>query len=150
MDASKLAAVEKARRLLVAVDLDPGSAHLLEQAASWAERLGARVDIVHALDEDGLAPWIGAAQEERIAAHIEMALANLAAGLPEAVRGDTHLVVGRPRKALVKASEGYQALVLGTRREDPHAVWHLGSVAAQVTRAASVPTLVFRADPEPA
>lgn len=135
-------------RLLLAVDLNDAAEELVAEAAGWAKRLGAQLDLAYVDDVylvqdpeirallDQQWPKVRERQNERLQA--------LRASLPPESQGELLYLSGRAPDEIVAAARGRDAVLVGThgRRGLAHAV--LGSVAERVVRLSPVPVLVLR------
>ena len=138
------------RTIVFPTDFSPASTSAAKVALGVAERLGARVELVHA--------WMPAASVLFDAAYIpspsdvialtarlEKQLADAATdfGLPSDRIG-RHLLQGEPWRVITAfaAERGCELIVMGTHGRSglPHLV--IGSVAERVVRSSTVPVLV--------
>lgn len=134
----------------IVVGIDPEQDHAapLTFAFERAERLGAPVRVVHAVDLELVMVWGAAAVssadlhdwEVRSTAALEAALKPFREAHPDV---PTELVKDRGHAAtfLLTQSEDAQLVVLGRRHRGP-AAWGLGSVAREVLHAAEVPVAI--------
>ena len=137
-------------RILVAVDGSPRAPKVLEHAKAIAERFGAKLCLCRAVNIPlGLPPdaWT-LSGDELVAALIDAAteeLRQLAAALPEAVRGDIICKLGRPGQVIDEAADAWKAdlVVIGSHGYGP-LERVLGTTAARVVNHAKRPTLVVR------
>jgi nucleotide-binding universal stress UspA family protein len=151
MESTTMASI---RTVVVATDFSRTSVAAVERGAHLAVQLGARLCLLHALDEKGApapgstrggapqAPAVAPAEQEA-----RQALAENAAALARrlSVEVTTHCEAGSPAaviQAWVKASPG--ALVVVGSRADLD-LEGLGSTASDVVRMPAAPTLVVRA-----
>jgi nucleotide-binding universal stress UspA family protein len=142
-------------RILVPVDFSPPSDRAIRYATTLANRFGARVSVLHVVDD----PFVtGAWQAEAFIANVPELLTELMMGartqLGEikkdlAAHGfdvDTAVITGPPARAIVDhASAGhFDLIVMGThgRTGLSHAL--LGSVAERVVQKAPCPVLTVR------
>jgi nucleotide-binding universal stress UspA family protein len=136
-------------RVLLAVDaFDDGSAALVAEAGLWARRLGAKLDLAHAVapvvTDAGMvgAAWGTALAELLVAA--ETRLAALVEALPDEVRGRTRVLRGEPAPAVAQASAEHALVMVGTHGRRGLARAWFGSVAEPIVRRAAGPVLVLR------
>jgi nucleotide-binding universal stress UspA family protein len=149
-DAAK--AAEPIGRILLAVDFSAHSDRAAEVAGALARRLGARVDVVHAVDlpRDFLpfASDFTMEFERRIEAGAGEGLERVRERLaPSGVPVTLHVRRGPPSQVIAGlASElGSQLIALGTRGQGGLAHVLLGSVAERTLRAAPCSVLVVKA-----
>jgi nucleotide-binding universal stress UspA family protein len=138
--------------ILVPVDFDLVSLSALEYASELARRLGARIHLLHVLEDRGAAAaWTDdyapllAEWRERCHDDAEADLSAIAATLtvPPA---SAEVVDGSPAEMIVAQAQrrGAELIVMGThgRRGLSHAL--VGSVAERVVRTAPCPVLTVR------
>jgi nucleotide-binding universal stress UspA family protein len=139
-------------RLLLAVDLHHDADRVVDAAAAWASRLGATLDLAYADTFRELSAWAPHPQTralmvteiQRLAAHAETELARLLARIPEACRGNAHLVDGRAVDMIPARAEEYDLVLVGTHGRQGLSHLLLGSVAERIARATPRPVLVIR------
>ncbi|HMV69145.1 MAG TPA: universal stress protein [Myxococcota bacterium] len=139
-------------RTLVAIDLADQPERVLAEAAIWATRLGATLDVAFAdpvplsvlFTHDPTVAAIVAREQERLHTEHRARLTELTSTLPDAIRGVPHLLTGPTAEALLGLAASYDALILGTHGRTGVAHLWLGSVAEQIIRRASIPVLVLR------
>jgi nucleotide-binding universal stress UspA family protein len=125
-------------RILVGVDLSVGGHEwLIDRAAAWAARLAATVDLVYVLGDHAET----ADHRARLLAFSER--------LPPAHRGVVRVEQGQPADELVRMSEEYQLLVMGSRELPALERLLKGHLATRVLRQSRCAVLVPRADHEP-
>lgn len=137
------------RRIAVAYDGTAESEHALAVAAAWAERAGAHLRIVTAVNSAAVGvyppPPLDATAYEELA---ELARADARARVEEAIARlgglDAEGVVldGDPVDALVDESAADDLLCTGSRGQGPFRRVLLGSVSARLLRDAACPVLV--------
>lgn len=131
------------RRLLLATDFGPSSEGAVELAARIAAVFGARITLLHALDDDAREPTgeVARATRER--------LEKVAEGIGGLVPDRDVLVRhGKPWSEICdEAKDGYDLVVLGTHGRSAVPRWLIGSVAERVVRAAEPPVLTVRGAP---
>jgi nucleotide-binding universal stress UspA family protein len=140
------------RHILVALDFNPISEHALDYAVDLAEKLGARVTVLHvyslavlmALDGEYLPTADGASNKaEEAQRHLDAALAPYASRKVE-IRGV--LRVGEAgEEVCAQAKElGADLIVVGTHGRGAIGRALLGSVAQSILHASSIPVLTIR------
>jgi nucleotide-binding universal stress UspA family protein len=142
--------------VVVPYDFSPPSKAALDRAVGLARPLGARLQIVHVIDDSayylvpfGVPPLVPPALRElegRLGAH----LASVVGPLRQAGVGcETTLLCGRPAPTLLDYAEeaGPFMIVMGTHGRTGWRHTLLGSVAERVARRARCPVLVVP-DPE--
>lgn len=143
------------RHILVALDFNPISEHALDYAVDLAEKLGARLTVLHvyslavlmALDGEYLPTASSASNKaEDAQKHLDAAIAPLASR-KVAIHGV--LRVGEAGEEIcAQAKElGADIIVVGTHGRGALGRALLGSVAGSVLRASSVPVLTVRGTP---
>lgn len=139
-------------RALLAVDLRREPHVVVDAAASWAERLGAVVDLVF-VDEFRLAqppardPALLPVFErewERMRLEDEAEMGKLLARLAPARRGSFLLLTGPAAAGVVGAADPYDVVVVATHGRTGLAHFWLGSVAERIVRQCEKPVLVLR------
>jgi nucleotide-binding universal stress UspA family protein len=139
-------------RLLFGVDLR-GAAAGLDEVATWAQALGATVDLAHidafqahfpyVLDADLRAECEREWQEAR-AADLEALRVKLAS-LPADTRGEARIEDGDPVDELRRLALGVDVVVLATHGRTGPQRWWLGSVAERLVQDCPKPMLILRA-----
>jgi nucleotide-binding universal stress UspA family protein len=146
-------AAEPIRRILLAVDFSPDSDRAVELTAGLAGRLGAHVDVVHALvlpqDHFASLAAFGVELEQKVRATVSEALD--AVGLKLEKHDVPVTLITRPGRPSVVVSEvaresGSQLIVMGSRGRSGLAHVLLGSVAERTLRLAPCGVLVARDD----
>ncbi|MEV7180131.1 universal stress protein [Kitasatospora sp. NPDC093679] len=139
------------RRVLTGIDGSPSSEAAAHWAAGEAQRRGAPLRLLHAWPwlspEDTEAPGDFRPGDLRPAAL--RALADIAASIRRNHPGlviETAVIGDDPVDALVKAAEGRELLVLGSRGLGGFAGLLTGSVALAVAARVNAPTVLVRAD----
>ncbi|MFI6417425.1 universal stress protein [Streptomyces sp. NPDC050842] len=138
----------RTRRVVVGVDGSPASHEALRWAVRHARLIGATVDAVGAYDLPGAAGWSAPAVDAEFdASEARQALTDeigkVLAGVDD-VPLKEHLVRGNPATALIKASDGAEVLVVGSRGRGGFASLLLGSVSQQCATHASCPVVIVR------
>lgn len=140
-------------RMLLALQPEQGLHERVHQAAAWARRFGARLDLAtvvtpHTSSDPIFSPATGA--EEAVAGltlHQKATdwLEALLADIPEDLRGRSHVLSGDPTRALIEASADTDVLIVGTHHRTDVVRLFLGSVAETVVREAKCHVLVLSA-----
>ena len=144
------------RKILVPVDGSPTSSRGLQEAIKLARLTGARLRLMHVVDEIGLATGLGAATAmtgdmmqllreggERVLARAKSRVEK--AGLPvDSVLCDS--LAGRVCDQVVDQADAWRAdlIVLGTHGRRGVGRMLLGSDAEMIVRLATVPVLLVR------
>ena len=138
-------------RVMLAVHLHEGAEELVAEAARWAERLSAILDLVfvdefksnlYLVNEEGVRSVLDE-HWERVNDDAKARLDRLAASVPEAVRGEARFLSGHAAETVVEAGKSYDAILIGTHGRKGVAHLLLGSVAERVVRTSSVPVIVL-------
>jgi nucleotide-binding universal stress UspA family protein len=134
--------------IVVPVDFSRHSRRALADAIELAQRLEARIHLVHASDLPEKIPlaneWCQAMKEE-----ISRSLDDYLAVAREAgVPAEAHLAEGMPWQAIVKLADevGADLIVMGSHGRTGLSHAFLGSVAERTLRTASCPVLVVKTD----
>jgi len=138
------------RRVLLATDFSKDAEAAESLVATWASRLGTKVEVFHAIRETSvlLAPYavVGSSDFEgemmEAAEHrMRRVLARLAS---EGVSAKSKIAYARPAESILERAEstGTQLVVLGTRGYGGFKRFLLGSVAQRVLRHAPCSVLV--------
>ncbi len=141
-------------KCLLAVHLHEGAEDLVEQAAAWAGRMRAKLDLAYVdeynydlmlIDDPSVRTvldhqWASVRQRQR------ERLDELVASLPESVRGVGIALEGRPAAEIVAAAADHELLLIGTHGRTGIGHLLLGSVAERVVRTATTPVLVLRVE----
>ncbi|MFE1285784.1 universal stress protein [Streptomyces sp. NPDC058751] len=140
------------RRVVVGIDGSPSSYEALRWALHYAGLIGGVVDAVAVWDLPGLYGWSGPVvdmdvdeEESRRRMQAEMAEV-LGPGATDSVR--THLVHGNTSGVLLRAAEGAEVLVVGSRGRGGFASALLGSVSQHVAQHATCPVVIVRTTKE--
>ncbi len=140
-------------KLLVAVDLLHDDAdRVVREAAQWAARLGATLDVAYvdeyeysaALIRDPSLRAAVAGEWQQLHAKHAADLQALTNTIPEGTRGEARYLTGRAAPVLVEAAAEYDAMVVGTHGRTGLNHVLMGSVAERLVRMVSVPVLVLR------
>jgi nucleotide-binding universal stress UspA family protein len=130
-------------RIMVAVDVQGHPDTLVAEAVAWARRMGGSLDLVFASEAHGLVP-ADPRDDARWAAERNGESRRLDAlhdALPEALRGQQRLLMGRPLDVLPYATLAYDLIIVGTHGR---AGVPVGSVAARLVRTSPAPVLALR------
>ncbi|MER6573312.1 universal stress protein [Streptomyces sp. NPDC001093] len=137
-------------RVVVGVDGSPSSYEALRWAVRYAGLVGATVDAVAVWELPGLYGWSAPAvdmdldeEETRQRMHKELTDV-LGADASGSVR--SHVVHGNAADVLLRAAEGAELLVVGSRGRGGFAAALLGSVSQHVSQHASCPVVIVRAE----
>ena len=140
------------KTILVPTDFSHAAAVALDYAVELAQKLGAKLQVMHAFE----LPLVGfpdgnmtitAEMATRITVAAQKALDDIVAKhKPRDIEIVTSLVQGDPREAvLTKAAEvGADLIVMGTHGRRGIARALIGSVAESVVRTSSIPVLTLR------
>ena len=139
-------------RVLVAVDLKKEAEEVVREAAAWAERLDATVDLVYVDEFRTQQPYIRdpnlqtmiQLEWDRLVKEDQAELQRLLDLLPEARRGAYHLRTGGAAQGVVEIAGGYDAILVATHGRTGIAHFWLGSVAERVVRTCPKPVIVLR------
>ncbi|MFF5141439.1 universal stress protein [Streptomyces sp. NPDC013157] len=137
------------RRVVVGVDGSPSSYAALRWALRYAGLVGGVVEAVAVWELPGLYGWSGPAVDMDIDA--EEARVRMRQELTDVLGADaagsvrSHLVHGNTTDVLLRAAEGAEALVVGSRGRGGFARALLGSVSQQVSQHATCPVVIVRA-----
>ncbi|MFG2310876.1 universal stress protein [Streptomyces sp. NPDC048566] len=136
------------RRVVVGVDGSPASYEALRWAVRYAELIGAAVEAVAVWELPGLAGWSGPAadmdvdeDETRQRMRTEM---NDVLGPTAAEAVQTVVVHGNAAEVLLRAADGAEALVVGSRGRHGFASALLGSVSQHIAQHATCPVVILR------
>jgi nucleotide-binding universal stress UspA family protein len=144
-------------RILCAVDFSEPSERALEYALGLAERLGARVDVIHVFQfptfavEDGavdLPPYLQENLSKRLRERLAQFVTDKAS---EGSATTAHVLEGVPYLQILEAAKGHQAdlIVIGTHGRTGLSHLLLGSVAERVVRGSEIPVLTIRSADSP-
>ncbi|WBO68616.1 universal stress protein [Streptomyces camelliae] len=139
------------RRVVVGVDGSPSSYEALRWAVRYAALVDGTVDAVAVWELPGLYGWSAPAvdmdvdeNEARQAMRKELTEV-LGTDVAGSVR--THVVHGNPTDVLLRAAEGAEVIVVGSRGRGGFARALLGSVSQNVSQHASCPVVIVRSAP---
>ncbi|MFE4965274.1 universal stress protein [Streptomyces sp. NPDC056660] len=135
-------------KVVVGVDGSSSSYGALRWAVRYAGLVGGTVEAVAVWELPGLAGWSGPAvdmdiDEEEARDRMRRELTDVL-GADEAGALTTHLVHGNPTDVLLRAAEGAEVLVVGSRGRGGFARALLGSVSMHVSQHASCPVVIVR------
>ncbi len=138
--------------VLVAIDLREQVPPLMTQVIAWARRLGATIDLLYAEGYVGAADLISdphvrslmAVEADKLRAHDLERLRAIMETVPEALRGEVHLVAAAPAEAVVERAPAYDAVIVGTHGRTGLAHFWLGSQAERIIRMCQQPVVVLR------
>ncbi len=139
---------ERTHRIVVGVDGSPSSMAALEWAATYAGLTGATLEVLMTWEWPASYGWsipipAGYDPEHDSAKSLEKTLKPVREGHPDiAIR--SNVIEGHPAPILVKASDGADLLVVGSRGHGEFAGMLLGSVSEHCVTNAHCPVLVFR------
>ncbi len=145
-------------KLLLAVDLSEAFTPVVDEAITWAVRLGAQLDLVfvglyddlHQFVSDPHVRAILATESETLRREHRAQLDTMLANVPEANRGRCHVLAGPPAAAILSIEDDYDAIFIATHgRKGLSHLW-LGSVAERVVRTSNKTVIVLRMPAQPA
>lgn len=148
--------------ILCPIDLSAASSKVIAYARLFAQAFGARVEVLHA-DWVEWPPYFMASQADELSAReqkrqaaLREDLSRLAQeGLGPDVRHEIQIIEGHPVEVILHRAKQLQAdlILMGSHGRSGIARLRLGSVAENVAREASTPTLIVRVpggEPAPA
>ncbi|MFB7506893.1 universal stress protein [Streptomyces broussonetiae] len=136
------------RRVVVGVDGSPSSYEALRWAVRYAGLVEGTVEAIAVWELPGLYGWSAPAvdmdvDEDEARQGMRRELADvLGADASASVR--THLVHGNPADVLLRAAEGAEILVVGSRGRGGFARALLGSISQHVSQHANCPVVIVR------
>ncbi len=136
-------------RIVVGVDGSPSSYEALRWAVRYAALVGGTVDAVTAWELPGLYGWSAPAVDTDI--DVDEARQRMTRELADVLGGEgaasvsTHVAHGNPAEVLLRAAEGAEVVVVGSRGRGGFARALLGSVSQHVSQHASCPVVIVRA-----
>ncbi|AYN38109.1 universal stress protein [Streptomyces dangxiongensis] len=139
---------EVSRKVVVGVDGSQCSYEALRWAVRYAGVIGGTVDAVAVWELPGLYGWSGPAvdmdvDEDETRQQMRKELTEvLGADAAGSVRA--HVVHGNPADVLLRAAQGAEALVVGSRGRGGFARALLGSVSQHVSQHAGCPVVIVR------
>ncbi|MGW4561119.1 universal stress protein [Streptomyces sp. NPDC004561] len=136
------------RRVVVGVDGSQSSYEALRWAVHYAGLIGGTVDAVAAWELPGLYGWSAPAVDmdvdvDETRQKVELELTDVL-GPDAAGSVRTAVVHGNPADVLLRAAEGADVLVVGSRGRGGFAAALLGSVSQHVSQHASCPVVIVR------
>ncbi|MET8451833.1 universal stress protein [Streptomyces sp. NPDC005209] len=138
-------------RVVVGVDGSTSSYAALRWAVRYAGLVGGAVDVVAVWELPGLYGWSAPAVDVEV--DVDDARQRMRQELTDVLGADaagsvrTHVVHGNPADVLLRAAEGAEALVVGSRGRGGFARALLGSVSGHVSQHASCPVVIVRSEP---
>lgn len=144
------------RGILVPFDFAPPSRKALAEAAALARHCGARLRLLHVMDElplvdvaGGMAVVEASAERQQRLERLRLRLKDVVAYLAPDVGTTIDLRVGKPATEILRASEeaGVDLVVMATRAETGIKRVLFGSIAEEVMRLASAPLLIVKPGP---
>ncbi|MFF5014994.1 universal stress protein [Streptomyces sp. NPDC001165] len=138
-------------RVVVGVDGSTSSYAALRWAVRYAGLVGGTVDAVAVWELAGLYGWSAPAvdldvDEDDARQRMRQELTDVLGADAAGVVG-THVVHGNPADVLLRAAEGAEVLVVGSRGRGGFARALLGSVGQHVSQHANCPVVIVRPDP---
>jgi len=139
-------------KILYAIDVREEEGWMLDEVGSWAEMLGATVDLVYvdAFGDAGTYVLDGdlyrmlkqelAAEHRRTIAKME----EIVEQLPERNRGKCRVLSGHPVEGVLALADEYDAVAIGTHGRTGLSRALLGSTAERIVRRSPVTTIVLR------
>ncbi|WP_046734546.1 universal stress protein [Streptomyces humi] len=139
-----------APRVVVGVDGSASSYGALRWAVRYAGLVGGAVEAVTVWELPGLYGWSGPAvdmdvDQEEARDRMRQELTEVL-GAQGAESVTTHLVHGNAADVLLRAAEGAEVLVVGSRGRGGFARALLGSVSTHVTQHADCPVVIVRSE----
>jgi nucleotide-binding universal stress UspA family protein len=143
------------QRILVPTDFSPASDIALQYAMDMAGHLGARIHLVHVVDDASFAiaypdgvyvPDVPELREQLVKEATDELQKPVTRCAAAGIMTTSEVLVGTPSKAIVQAaaSQGSDLIVIGTHGRGALAHFILGSVAERVVRTAQCPVLTVR------
>ncbi|MFG2352088.1 universal stress protein [Streptomyces sp. NPDC048521] len=135
-------------RVVVGVDGSPSSYEAVHWAVRYAALVGGTVHAVAAWELPGLYGWSAPAVDMDL--DQDEARQRMARELTETLGADaaatlsTHVAHGNPAEVLLRAAEGAEVLVVGSRGRGGFARALLGSVSQHVAQHAGCPVVIVR------
>ncbi|MFI9604085.1 universal stress protein [Streptomyces sp. NPDC052043] len=139
---------EPRRRVVVGVDGSPSTYAALRWAAGYARLVGGVVEAIHSWDTPSAIGWAGPAIDPEF--DLEQARERFTEALRSVFADDRpahlveYLVEGDPSEVLIRASQGADVLVVGSRGRGGFARAMLGSVSQRCAQHAACPVVVVR------
>jgi nucleotide-binding universal stress UspA family protein len=139
-------------RLLLAVDLNDRAEELLALGRQWAERLSAKLDVAyvdqHSYDvylvQDPSVRTLIDREWSQIRDAERQRLTALVMSLPDPVRGEGVILLGKAAEQIVEAGSTRDAILIATHGRQGFAHMILGSVSERVVRLSKVPVITVR------
>ncbi len=135
-------------KMLLALQAEPSSTDLVDQASVWAERLGHTLDLTTIVEmRVDLDPLVGMdtmrIENLTIQRKTDAWLREMSSRIPAEFRGGVDMMTGDIAASLIEASKSVELLVVGTHHRTSAARLFLGSVAEAVVRGAECPVMVL-------
>ncbi|MCB9681191.1 MAG: universal stress protein [Alphaproteobacteria bacterium] len=139
-------------KLLVAIDLSSRPEAVVAEAARWAERMDAVVDLVYVDDTPDAAVFVGdpnvraivVEERDKLLAQHTRRVHALLDQLPMGVRGNAACVSGLPADVVLERAPAYDVVMVATHGRTGLTHLWLGSVAEKIVRFCPKPVLVTR------
>ncbi|WP_435271431.1 universal stress protein [Streptomyces sp. 1222.5] len=134
------------QRVVVGVDGSPSSYEALRWGVRYAALVGGTLDAVTAWEQPGLYGWSAPAVDTDI--DVDEARERMTRELTDVLGGEgaaavtTHIAHGNPAEVLLRAAEGAEVVVVGSRGRGGFARALLGSVSQHVSQHASCPVVI--------
>jgi nucleotide-binding universal stress UspA family protein len=138
-------------KILVPVDGSPNSHKGLKYAIDLAKRYGSSITLIHVVER----PIYGYMAEAYVAAEDFDRIKNDSEKLllekkdevvREGIKVESMLTDGDPGNEILKASEGYDLIVMGSRGMGLVKSLFVGSVSSKIVHQAKKPVLIIRPD----
>ncbi len=140
------------RTILCPIDFSPGSSAATDYAVGLAQRVGAKVHLIHVYPLPMLAaPDGGLMVTPEAVAHLSEEAAKATRRIADewaqkGVHLETHVCDGAPHVEIVRTADaiGADLIVMGTHGRSGLAHLLIGSVAEKVVRSSTIPVLTVR------
>jgi nucleotide-binding universal stress UspA family protein len=138
-------------KILVPVDGSPNSHKGLKFAIDLAKRYGASITLIHVVERPlyGYMPeaYVAVEDLDQIKKNSEKLLQEKKAEVvKEGLKVEYMITEGNPGKEILKTSEGYDLIVMGSRGLGLVKSLFLGSVSSEILHQATKPVLIIRPD----
>lgn len=140
------------KTLLAAIDLGSDSTLVVKRAVALAQRLNAKLHLVHVVD-DALTlyePMVEISVRHRLTQAAETALQSLFNLLPDELKAHSRyqVILGKPHQALAKYISQSQAslLIVGRHHIEPLRDLFVGTTAERLLRHCDIPLLMVSVD----
>ncbi|MGB5854294.1 MAG: universal stress protein [Oceanisphaera sp.] len=140
------------KTLLAAIDLEPGSLHVVKRAAELADKLKAKLHIVHVVDDvlTLYEPMVEISVRHRLKQAAEEALQAFFDQLPNSIKPHArcHVLLGKPYQVLGKQVRQLEAdvLIVGRHHIEPLRDLFVGTTAERLLRHCDTPLLMVSTD----